>query len=298
MSIIQEYSLDQVRKNRRTSISIMIAVLIASTFLCSLLVFAQSFWKQMVQQEVYIAGDWDAELMDVPADRLGMIRDNGGVETMLVKGDNRTALLPEGTVLPYLLIQNCDSGYWDSMYEKSRLLRGRIPQAPGEIVVSKDFFLQNPVYGIGDTIAVEAERRQSSNAADIRQKEEESLTIVGELDVSVSSGYEGYIAYGFMEPDELSPDSEVVVYLQMKRRGKVYTAVPQIAEAIGLPRDEYGNYPCRYHAALLGWYGVYAPGHFFRSDVPRLFLGLLLAAGASMAVFVYIIRGAFGISAK
>ena len=47
MSIIQEYSLDQVRKNRRTSISIMIAVLIASTFLCSLLVFAQSFWKQM-----------------------------------------------------------------------------------------------------------------------------------------------------------------------------------------------------------------------------------------------------------
>ena len=55
MSIIQEYSLDQVRKNRRTSISIMIAVLIASTFLCSLLVFAQSFWKQMVQQEVYIA---------------------------------------------------------------------------------------------------------------------------------------------------------------------------------------------------------------------------------------------------
>ena len=234
MSIIQEYSLDQVRKNRRTSISIMIAVLIASTFLCSLLVFAQSFWKQMVQQEVYIAGDWDAELMDVPADRLGMIRDNGGVETMLVKGDNRTALLPEGTVLPYLLIQNCDSGYWDSMYEKSRLLRGRIPQAPGEIVVSKDFFLQNPVYGIGDTIAVEAERRQSSNAADIRQKEEESLTIVGELDVSVSSGYEGYIAYGFMEPDKLSPDSEVVVYLQMKRRGKVYTAVPQIAEAIGL----------------------------------------------------------------
>ncbi len=298
MSIIQEYSLDQVRKNRRTSISIMIAVLIASTFLCSLLVFAQSFWKQMVQQEVYIAGDWDAELMDVPADRLGMIKDNGGVETMLVKGDNRTALLPEGTVLPYLLIQNCDSGYWDSMYEKSRLLRGRIPQAPGEIVVSKDFFLQNPVYGIGDTIAVEAERRQSSNAADIRQKEEESLTIVGELDVSVSSGYEGYIAYGFMEPDKLSPDSEVVVYLQMKRRGKVYTAVPQIAEAIGLPRDEYGNYPCRYHAALLGWYGVYAPGHFFRSDVPRLFLGLLLAAGASMAVFVYIIRGAFGISAK
>ncbi len=293
MNIIREYSLDQVRKNRRTSISIMVAVLIASTFLCALLVFAQSFWNQMVQQEIYIGGDWDAELMDVPADRLGMVRDNAGVKAMFVKGDNQTAFLPEGTALPRLLIQNCDIGYWDAMYEKNMLLRGRIPQAPGEVVVSKDFFLQNPAYGIGDTLAVEIGGGEGS-----QQKDADSLTIVGELDVSVSSGYEGYLAYGFMEPDELSPDSEVVVYLQMERRGKVYTAVPQIAQAIGLPKDEYGNYPCRYHAALLAWHGVYAPGSFFQSDVPKLFLGLLLAAGASMAVFAYIIRGAFGISAK
>ncbi len=298
MNIIREYSLDQVRKNRRTSISIMVAVLIASTFLCTLLVFAQSFWNQMVQQEIYIGGDWDAELMDVPADRLGMVRDNAGVKAMFVKGDNKTAFLPEGTALPRLLIQNCDSGYWGSMYEKNMLLRGRIPQAPGEVVVSKDFFLQNPAYGIGDTLAVRIGSNVRTHMEESQQKDAASLTIVGELDVSVSSGYEGYLAYGFMEAEALSPDSEVVVYLQMERRGEVYTAVPQIAEAIGLPKDEYGNYPCRYHAALLAWHGVYAPGSFCQSDVPKLFLGLLLAAGASMAVFAYIIRGAFGISAK
>ncbi|MEZ3462776.1 MAG: ABC transporter permease [Lachnospiraceae bacterium] len=298
MNIIREYSLDQVRKNRRTSISIMVAVLIASTFLCTLLVFAQSFWNQMVQQEIYIGGDWDAELMDVPADRLGMVRDNAGVKAMFVKGDNKTAFLPEGTALPRLLIQNCDSGYWGSMYEKNMLLRGRIPQAPGEVVVSKDFFLQNPAYGIGDTLAVRIGSNVRTHMEESQQKDAASLTIVGELDVSVSSGYEGYLAYGFMEAEALSPDSEVVVYLQMERRGEVYTAVPQIAEAIGLPKDEYGNYPCRYHAALLAWHGVYAPGSFWGSDVPKLFLGLLLAAVTSMAVFAYIIRGAFGISAK
>ena len=298
MNIIREYSLDQVRKNRRTSVSIIVAVLIASTLLCTLFVFAQSFWNQMVQQEIFTSGDWDAELMSVPADRLGMVRDNAGVKAISVKGDNQTAFLPEGMALPYFLIQNCDNSYWNVMYEKNMLLRGRIPQAPGEVVVSKDFFLQNPAYGIGDTLAVEVGSCQSSNAADIQQKNAASLIIVGELDVSVSSGYEGYLAYGFMDLEELSPDSEVVVYLQMERRGKVYTAVPQIAEAIGLPKDEYGDYPCRYHAALLAWHGVYAPGSFWKSDVPKLFLGLLLAAGASMAVFAYIIRGAFGISAK
>ena len=298
MNIIREYSLDQVRKNRRTSVSIIVAVLIASTFLCTLFVFAQSFWNQMVQQEIYIGGDWDAELMDVPADRLGMVRDNAGVKAMFVKGDNQTAFLPEGTALPRLLIQNCDSGYWDAMYEKNMLLRGRVPQASGEIVVSKDFFLQNPAYGIGDTLAVEMASNVRTYMEENRQKDAASLTIVGELDVSVSSGYEGYLAYGFMEPEALSPEREVAVYLQMERRGKVYTAVPQIAEAIGLPKDEYGDYPCRYHAALLAWHGVYATGSFFQSDVPKLFLGLLLAAGTSMAVFAYIIRGAFGISAK
>ena len=107
--------------------------------------------------------------MDVPADRLGMVRDNASVKVMFVKGDNQTAFLPEGTALPGLLIQNCDSGYWNAMYEKNMLLRGRILQASGE----------------------------------------------------------------------------VVVYLQMEQRGKVYTAVPQIAEAIGLPfkTKNYSDFP-------------------------------------------------------
>ena len=116
MNIIREYSLDQVRKNRRTSISIMVAVLIASTFLCTLLVFAQSFWNQMVQQEIYIGGDWDAELMDVPADRLGMGGGNAGVKAMFVEGDKQNACLPGGAALPCLLIQECGRGDWGGMY--------------------------------------------------------------------------------------------------------------------------------------------------------------------------------------
>ena len=51
-------------------------------------------------------------------------------------------------------------------------------------------------------------------------------------------------------------------------------------------------------AALLGMYGIYAPGHFLSSDLPKLALALGLVMVASMAVFAYIIRGAFSISAK
>ena len=36
--------------------------------------------------------------------------------------------------------------------------------------------------------------------------------------------------------------------------------------AIGLEQDEYGEYPCRYHTALLGMYGIYAVSYTHLSD--------------------------------
>ena len=93
--------------------------------------------------------------------------------------------------------------------------------------------------------------------------------------------------------EETPKDASVVVYTQTKNPRKIYETVPQIAQAIGLEQDEYGEYPYRYHTALLGMYGIYEPGHFWSSDLPKLFLSLLIVAVASMTVFAYIIRGAF-----
>ncbi|MCQ4871868.1 hypothetical protein NE639_26685, partial [Blautia producta] len=67
----------------------------------------------------------------------------------MVKGNNQTVQLSGNTGLPYLLIQNCDQTYWNTMHEKNLILQGRVPQAPGEIVVGKNFFEQNPTFEIG-----------------------------------------------------------------------------------------------------------------------------------------------------
>lgn len=123
-------------------------------------------------------------------------------------------------------------------------------------------------------------------------------TIVGEIDMTVSSAYNGYPAYGWLDTTALSEDTGIVAYLQVTQPRKVYEIIPQIAEDIGLQPDEFGDYPFRYHTALLGMYGIYAPGHFLSSDLPKLALALGLVMAASMAVFAYIIRGAFSISAK
>ena len=54
----------------------LIHILIASTFLCSLCTFVQSYWNQSVQQEIAAYGDWDAQLLEIHAGQLDLIRNN------------------------------------------------------------------------------------------------------------------------------------------------------------------------------------------------------------------------------
>lgn len=307
--IVKRLAKQNMKANRRTSISIMVAILIASTFLCSLCTFVQSYWNQSVQQEIAAYGDWDAQLLEIHAGQLDLIQNNENIQTIMVKGDNQTALLPAASGLPYLLVQNCDGAYWGGMREKNLILRGRVPQAPGEIVVGKGFFEQNPSAEIGDRLNLDLGERRKGNTtvhflSPIQSGEEfvktgkVQYTIVGEIDMTVSSAYNGYPAYGWLDTAALSEDTGIVAYLQVTQPRKVYEIIPQIAEDIGLQPDEFGDYPFRYHTALLGMYGIYAPGHFLSSDLPKLALALGLVMAASMAVFAYIIRGAFSISAK
>ena len=275
----------------------------------TLCTFVQSYWNQSVQQEIAAYGDWDAQLLEIHADQLDLIQNNENIQSIMVKGDNQTALLPTASGLPYLLIQNCDGAYWGGMREKNLILRGRVPQAPGEIVVGKSFFEQNPSVEIGDRLNLDlGERRIGNTTVDFLspiqsgeefvKTEKVQYTIVGEIDMTVSSAYNGYPAYGWLDTAALSEDTGIVAYLQVTQPRKVYEIIPQIAEDIGLQPDEFGDYPFRYHTALLGMYGIYAPGHFLSSDLPKLALALGLVMAASMAVFAYIIRGAFSISAK
>lgn len=80
--------------------------------------------------------------------------------------------------------------------------------------------------------------------------EKVQYTIVGEIDMTVSSAYNGYPAYGWLDTAALSEDTGIVAYLQVTQPRKVYEIIPQIAEDIGLQPDEFGDYPFRYHTAL------------------------------------------------
>ncbi len=155
--------------------------------------------------------------MEIHAGQLDLIQNNENIQTIMVKGDNQTALLPAASGLPYLLIQNCDGAYWGGMREKNLILRGRVPQAPERLWLEKAFE-QNPSVEIGDRLNLDLGERRIGNttvdflspfkAGRICENRKVQYTIVGEIDMTVSSAYNGYPAYGWLDTAALSEDTD------------------------------------------------------------------------------------------
>ena len=129
---------------------------------------------------------------------------------------------------------------------------------------------------------------------------EVSVTLVGKLDATTNTSIPGYYAMGYLDRSSLGGDEELVIYVRLKDVRKTYEIMPQIADAVGVEKNEYGKYDnhFRYHTILLALNFVFPPGIEFSIGnwgVPIIYGILLLLA---MGCFVMIINGAFQVSAR
>ncbi len=311
MKILSRYTLNTLRRNKHTSLSIMAAILLASTLLYSLCSYAYTQWRWRVDIEYHDSGNWHAELGGyITPDMLETAEHNIHVKKTMVKGPFCAVQLPQGSSLPYLLLRDADQNYWEEMGEKNAVLEGRTPQRPGEVVVSKSFFERNPQFAVGDTVTLPVGQRIFHNEVldvGIRQEGETfvpdgeiTITFVGSLDATTATTVPGYYAMGFLDRSSLLPTDETVVYLQMKNIRDTYTEVPLIAKELGLEANEYGEYEnnFRYHKELLSLNGVFDPNLPFDItnyiNIMVYVVLVLLTAGA----FVFIIHNAFSLSAN
>lgn len=308
MRVLLRYTLDTLRKNRRTTLACMAAILLSATLLSALCtyVYTQLMWQADIEE--YYEGSWHGELGGKLTKKdLEIVDSTLSVEKTMIKGPFCAVRLPEGTQLPYLLLRDADQGYWEEMGEKNAILEGHIPTQPGEIVVSKSFFDKNPQYHLGDTVTLPVGNRVIGEEIineEIRQQEEQyrqtgdkTFTLVGKLDVTLPTSVPGYYAMGYLDRGELTDSDELVIYLKMKNIRNIFREMPRIAEALGLEKDEYGEYTnnYRYHGYLLAMKGVYDPEAEKRIDENRLtYLAIVLLVAAA---FVVIIHSAFALSA-
>ncbi|MBU5427680.1 ABC transporter permease [Tissierella pigra] len=308
MKIINEYTYEHLKNNKRHTISILVAITIASVLLFSLCIFLYSMWESKLNVTIDEYGYWQGEIMaPVFGEKLKHITENPDVESTMIKGNWYTAELHDAK-RPYLLSRDANKDFWNNMNFKNSVLEGRLPEESGEIVISKLFFTDNPQYKVGDKLILPVGNRMLNNeilstnaykqeGETFEALETKTYTIVGKLDISGISLFPGYIAMGYLDTLDILPTDGLTVYMNFKNPRKIYKELPDIAESVGLDKNEYGQYEVRYNTMLLNLYGI------SDKNTTNIQLILILAIVVIMILlimgaFILIIYNAFALSAN
>lgn len=312
MNILRIYTWDYLRRNKHTSLSIMIAILLVTTMLSALCGICVTTWSDNVRLTLEESGNWHGELFDTTFGRdLELIENYASVETTLIKGAWSAMLLdPKNEKRPYLVARDANAEYWESMTEKRLITRGRIPQRPGELALSKQYFDDHPETQIGDIWTLPLGSRTVNGTIldevapftageTFKQTGTVTYTIVGELDAATPSTTPAYTALGYLEESSIAPDDQITVYLRFHNMWDTYRELPKIAAALGWQTDEYGTYNLKYNAIYLGHYLIFPDGIFQNLSLSKLSLPLsaLTLAVLVVSVFVLIIHNSFAVSA-
>ncbi|MBU3075467.1 ABC transporter permease [Clostridium estertheticum] len=308
MKIMNEYTYNHMKKNKRHTISILVAITIASALLCSLCIFIHSIWETKLSTTIEETGYWHGELYNsIAGDKLKYVTENPEVETTMIKGQWVTAKL-SNTKLPYLIMRDANTNFWLDMSLKNTLTEGKLPKKSGEIVVSKLFFADNPSYKIGDKLTLSTGNRMLGsdlvNPQSTKRSGEKFLatgtniyTIVGELDVSDTSAYDGYIAMGYLDPLRIKPKDELTVYMRFVNPRTIYETLPRIAKATGLTKNENGDYKVKYNTPLLTLYGISDKSNANAQIITMIAMAVIITL-LVMGSFILIIYNAFSLSAN
>lgn len=311
MNILREYTLDYIRRNKKSSFSIMVAILISTVLLSSLSGAFYTFYSNEINNIKERNGNWHAELFNhTPGDKLKYVTGHPNVESVMVKGSWSLAETGDQR-RPYLAFRGFNTSYWENMPERTTIVEGRIPQAKDELALSKQYFDAHPGLKVGDRITL------SLGSRDLDGKEMEliapyhpgevfipsqklSYTVVAKLDMATSSINPYYLACGYLDHADILPQDDLTVYMRFKQPRSTYEDINRIAQSVGYVPDEYGKYQIKTHDALLAKYLIFPPerkGDFtlwaFSQQISTAVLAVLVAA-----VFVFIIHNAFAMSAN
>ena len=96
MNILKEYTLDYIKHNKKSSIAIMIAILIATILLSALSGALYTFYTDEVRLLILENGNWHAELFDnTPGDKLKYVTAHPNVERVMIKGTWKIAKIDD-----------------------------------------------------------------------------------------------------------------------------------------------------------------------------------------------------------
>ena len=313
MKILHEYVWDTVRKNKRTSLAIIIALFLMTTLMSCVCGFFYTMWTDAVRMSKWENGDWHGELFDITYGKdLEHIENYASVSDVMIKGNWEVARLDESGKRTYLISRGANDKYWESMPESDIIIQGQRPRKENEIALSKQYFDNHPDIKIGDTLTLPIGKRMLDGKVRVetegfhenetfRQTGTKTYTIVGEMDMTTSSSVPAYTGIGYLDENSIQPEDEITVYLRFDPMRSTYKELPALAASIGYEKDEYGNYNLRYNSELLSKYAIFSSQQLSAMNQLSAMafpLMILVIAIMLVALFVLVIHNAFALSAN
>src|SRR5437868_5157177 len=126
MNILMTYTLKYLRLNKQRTTVTILGVVLSSALICGVFLLGVSFQKVMIDHEIYLAGNWHARFLAVPAAKATSIAENSAVQTAMLSEPLGNAIYGgHNTVRPYLDITAYDARSFQN--RPNKLVSGRLP---------------------------------------------------------------------------------------------------------------------------------------------------------------------------
>ncbi|MCR2044027.1 ABC transporter permease [Anaerosalibacter massiliensis] len=307
MKILIEYTLNYLKKNRKNTISILIAITIGTILLSTVVLATYMAWNYDITESVLERGNYHGSFTSyIDKSQIPYLKENQKVDKVYLRTEFYSSKIDMKR--PYLNISYLDREYWNNMYEKNSILEGRVPNNSDEIVVMGNFLKENPQYKIGDKINVKLGYRQEGKEKidpfDFIHEDENFIgeknkeyTIVGTIS-GKSLSYEPYYGgLGFLDESSIGEGMKFFPYLRMKNPRKVYKDLPEIGKNLGFTKGKKGNsegsYNAEYNMFYLKLQGIFPPWIKLSERIPLSILVFFISILVVIFLFVIIIYNVF-----
>ena len=307
MKILIEYTLNYLKKNRKNTISILIAITIGTILLSTVVLATYMAWNYDITESVLERGNYHGSFTSyIDKSQIPYLKENQKVDKVYLRTEFYSSKIDMKR--PYLNISYLDREYWNNMYEKNSILEGRVPNNSDEIVVMGNFLKENPQYKIGDKINVKLGYRQEGKEKidpfDFIHEDENFIgeknkeyTIVGTIS-GKSLSYEPYYGgLGFLDERSIGEGMKFFPYLRMKNPRKVYKDLPEIGKNLGFTKGKKGNsegsYNAEYNMFYLKLQGIFPPWIKLSERIPLSILVFFISILVVIFLFVIIIYNVF-----
>lgn len=169
MKILNRYVLNNIKLNKKRSLTLIIGISLSTMLICSVLILAMTFYKTSVNNVISNKGNYHTTFFKVPKDNNYFITQNNEIESYFITQEIGYTELKNSDGRDYLAILEFDERALNNYGLK--LVTGRLPKNSNEIVISEQLEVNGNIkYRVGQTIELELNRLILDNSEVISQK--------------------------------------------------------------------------------------------------------------------------------